>query len=40
MGERYTSKLPFIKNPELLPNNYIWTKHRTDKLLKKTKETS
>ena len=33
-GERYTSKLPFVKNPDLLPDNYILAKHRTDNLLK------
>ena len=33
-GARYTSKLPFIKNSKLLPDNYILTKHRTDNLLK------
>lgn len=31
-GERYTRKLPFVKKLELLPNNYILTKHRTDHL--------
>lgn len=32
--ERYTSKFPFIKNPELLPDNYILTEYRTDNSLK------
>ena len=33
-GERYTSKSPFVKNPDLLADNFILAKQRTDNLLK------
>ena len=37
-GKRYVTKLPFIENPENLPDNYILAKKRTDNLVSKLRK--
>ena len=37
-GKRYVTKLPFIENPENLPDNYILAKKRTANLVSKLRK--
>ena len=37
-GKRYVTKIPFIENPEFLPDNYILAKKRTDNLISKLRK--
>ena len=37
-GKRYVTKLPFIENPEYLPDNYILVKKRTENLVSKLRK--
>ena len=37
-GKRYVTKIPFIENPEFLPDNYILAKKRTENLISKLRK--
>ena len=37
-GKQYVTKLPFIENPEKLPDNYILSKKRTENLVSKLRK--